>query len=226
MAPPLVLVVDDEPDLVELVTLTLSRMQLATLFRGRRRRREEAAQGPALRSVPDRHALAGRRRPRPARMDDSALPAACPAPSSPRTATSSPRCARSSSARSISCRSRSTSASCARIVSTRAQARRSRGDAGASTRTSAQLIGSGPSMDRLREMILRVSRSQAPVHISGESGTGKELVARMIHGSGPRAEGPFVPVNCGAIPSRAHGERILRPQARQFHGRGGRQGRA
>jgi two-component system response regulator PilR (NtrC family) len=46
-----------------------------------------------------------------------------------------------------------------------------------------------------------VARSQAPVHISGESGTGKELVARMIHGSGPRAEGPFVPVNCGAIPS-------------------------
>jgi two-component system response regulator PilR (NtrC family) len=56
-------------------------------------------------------------------------------------------------------------------------------------------------MDRLREMILRVSRSQAPVHIYGESGTGKELVARMIHRSGPRAEGPFVPVNCGAIPS-------------------------
>ena len=56
-------------------------------------------------------------------------------------------------------------------------------------------------MDRLREMILRVSRSQAPVHIYGESGTGKELVARMIHSSGPRAEGPFVPVNCGAIPS-------------------------
>jgi len=39
------------------------------------------------------------------------------------------------------------------------------------------------------------------VHISGESGTGKELVARMIHASGPRADGPFVPVNCGAIPS-------------------------
>jgi two-component system response regulator PilR (NtrC family) len=56
-------------------------------------------------------------------------------------------------------------------------------------------------MERLREMIVRVARSQAPVHISGESGTGKELVARMIHGSGPRADGPFVPVNCGAIPS-------------------------
>jgi two-component system response regulator PilR (NtrC family) len=63
------------------------------------------------------------------------------------------------------------------------------------------LIGSTPAMDRLRELIQRVARSQAPVHISGESGTGKELVARMIHASGPRADGPFVPVNCGAIPS-------------------------
>ena len=64
-----------------------------------------------------------------------------------------------------------------------------------------QLIGSAPAMERLREMIVRVARSQAPVHIYGESGTGKELVARMIHAPGPRAEGPFVPVNCGAIPS-------------------------
>jgi two-component system, NtrC family, response regulator PilR len=74
-------------------------------------------------------------------------------------------------------------------------------DASISTRSGTQLIGHAPAMERLREMILRVARSQAPVHISGESGTGKELVARMIHASGPRAEGPFVPVNCGAIPS-------------------------
>ncbi len=64
-----------------------------------------------------------------------------------------------------------------------------------------RLIGDSEPMQRLREMIDRVSRSQAPVHISGESGTGKELVARLVHDSGPRAEGPFVPVNCGAIPS-------------------------
>jgi two-component system, NtrC family, response regulator PilR len=64
-----------------------------------------------------------------------------------------------------------------------------------------QLLGSSAVMEHLREMIGRVARSQAPVHISGESGTGKELVARMIHESGARREGPFVAVNCGAIPT-------------------------
>jgi two-component system response regulator PilR (NtrC family) len=56
-------------------------------------------------------------------------------------------------------------------------------------------------MQNLREVIARVSRSQAPVHIYGESGTGKELVAKLIHESGPRRDSPFVPVNCGAIPT-------------------------
>jgi two-component system response regulator PilR (NtrC family) len=64
-----------------------------------------------------------------------------------------------------------------------------------------RLLGRSPAMDQLREMISRVARSQAPVHIFGESGTGKELVARMIHESGARHEGPFVAVNCGAIPT-------------------------
>jgi len=64
-----------------------------------------------------------------------------------------------------------------------------------------RLIGSSNAMQQLREIIARVARSQAPVHIFGESGTGKELVARLIHESGPRAEGPFVAVNCGAIPT-------------------------
>jgi two-component system response regulator PilR (NtrC family) len=64
-----------------------------------------------------------------------------------------------------------------------------------------RLLGSSPAMQHMREMIARVARSQAPVHISGESGTGKELVAKLIHESGPRRDGQFVPVNCGAIPT-------------------------
>jgi two-component system response regulator PilR (NtrC family) len=68
-------------------------------------------------------------------------------------------------------------------------------------RTTFKLLGDSKPMQQLRQMIAKVARSQAPVHVSGDSGTGKELVARLIHESGPRADGPFVPVNCGAIPS-------------------------
>lgn len=64
-----------------------------------------------------------------------------------------------------------------------------------------RLLGSSPTMTTLREMIEKVARSQAPVHIYGESGTGKELVAHLIHDASARREGPFAPVNCGAIPS-------------------------
>ncbi|MDD5376132.1 sigma-54 dependent transcriptional regulator [Acidithiobacillus sp.] len=63
-----------------------------------------------------------------------------------------------------------------------------------------RLVGDAPVMQRLREDIRRVARSNAPVHITGESGTGKELAARAIHASGPRHDKPFVAVNCGAIP--------------------------
>ncbi|MCC2637624.1 MAG: two-component response regulator PilR [Moraxellaceae bacterium] len=64
-----------------------------------------------------------------------------------------------------------------------------------------RLLGRSPTMSELREKIQKLARSQAPVYISGESGTGKELVARLIHELGPRVEKPFVPVNCGAIPT-------------------------
>ena len=64
-----------------------------------------------------------------------------------------------------------------------------------------QLIGDTAIMKHLKQTILKLARSQAPVFINGESGTGKELVAKLIHYKGPRAELPFVPVNCGAIPS-------------------------
>ena len=63
------------------------------------------------------------------------------------------------------------------------------------------LLGDSEPMRRLRGMIAKVSRSQAPIYISGESGTGKELVARLIHHQSMRTEGPFVPVNCGALPT-------------------------
>ena len=64
-----------------------------------------------------------------------------------------------------------------------------------------RLLGESEAMHHVRDLIDKVARSQAPVHISGESGTGKELVARLIHETGPRKDAPFVPVNCGAIPA-------------------------
>jgi len=63
------------------------------------------------------------------------------------------------------------------------------------------LLGESEAMKKTRATITKVARSQAPIYISGESGSGKELVARLIHTKGPRANKPFVPVNCGAIPS-------------------------
>jgi two-component system response regulator PilR (NtrC family) len=64
-----------------------------------------------------------------------------------------------------------------------------------------RLLGETPAIEAVRAMIRKVARSQAPVHISGETGAGKELIARLIHESGPRAAKPFVPVNCGAVPA-------------------------
>jgi two-component system, NtrC family, response regulator PilR len=64
-----------------------------------------------------------------------------------------------------------------------------------------QLLGQSADIEHIRKTIGKLARSQAPVYISGESGTGKELVARLIHLQGPRAEAPFIAVNCGAIPA-------------------------
>lgn len=63
----------------------------------------------------------------------------------------------------------------------------------------AGLIGRSRSMIELYNEIARVAPSRSTVLVTGESGTGKELVARAIHDNSPRAEGPFVPVNCGAL---------------------------
>ncbi|MCS6944512.1 MAG: sigma-54 dependent transcriptional regulator [Sutterellaceae bacterium] len=64
----------------------------------------------------------------------------------------------------------------------------------------ARLIGESAAMRQLRAMIVRLANSMAPVAIYGESGSGKELVARAIHEQSTRRAGPFVAVNCGAIP--------------------------
>lgn len=63
-----------------------------------------------------------------------------------------------------------------------------------------ELLGASPAMQQVRAMIEKLARSQAPVYISGESGSGKEVAARLIHARSARSAGPFVPVNCGAIP--------------------------
>ena len=62
------------------------------------------------------------------------------------------------------------------------------------------LLGESKLLRQALEMIEKLARSQAPVHVTGESGTGKEVAARTIHRKSARADGPFVAVNCGAIP--------------------------
>lgn len=69
------------------------------------------------------------------------------------------------------------------------------------TSSAPALPGQSKCMQTLNHQIKKVARSQAAVHISGESGSGKELVARQIHQLSPRCNGPFIPVNCGAIPT-------------------------
>ena len=63
-----------------------------------------------------------------------------------------------------------------------------------------RLLGDSTAMVQVRGLVEKVARSMAPVLVHGESGTGKELVARAIHDCSPRTAGPFVAVNCGAIP--------------------------
>jgi DNA-binding NtrC family response regulator len=66
--------------------------------------------------------------------------------------------------------------------------------------TTEQIIGSSEAIQRVRQLIDRVAASDARVLIMGENGTGKELVARWLHDKSARAAGPFVEVNCAAIP--------------------------
>jgi transcriptional regulator with PAS, ATPase and Fis domain len=63
------------------------------------------------------------------------------------------------------------------------------------------LIGEHPLIQKITLLVRKVAATEATILIMGESGTGKELVARAVHGQSPRADRPFIPVNCGAIPA-------------------------
>ena len=63
-----------------------------------------------------------------------------------------------------------------------------------------RLIGASDGMTRVKEHVVRVAGTQTTVLIQGESGTGKEVIARLVHELSDRAKGPFIPINCGAIP--------------------------
>ncbi|MDJ0765092.1 MAG: sigma 54-interacting transcriptional regulator [Myxococcota bacterium] len=66
----------------------------------------------------------------------------------------------------------------------------------------AGIVGRSPAMQRVMDMIDRIALTDVPIYIFGASGTGKELVAKAIHAQSERAEHPFLPVNCGALPTQ------------------------
>ncbi|MBV9621997.1 MAG: sigma-54-dependent Fis family transcriptional regulator [Gammaproteobacteria bacterium] len=200
MTEPLVLVVDDEPDLLELVSLTLSRMNLKT--------RTAADLATARRLLKgERFALC---------LTDMKLPDGngldlvafiqehhAGTPVAVITAHGNVESAvRALKLGAFDFVSKPLDLAVLRkLVGSAIKLGETTEDATTLTLRGPRLLGGSAQMQQLRELIGRVARSQAPVHIWGESGTGKELVARMIHESGARREGPFVAVNCGAIPT-------------------------
>jgi DNA-binding NtrC family response regulator len=80
------------------------------------------------------------------------------------------------------------------------------------------LIGKSPPMRQLYQNISRVAATDAPVLVSGESGTGKELVARTLHDLSPRRDGPFLALNCAAIPPTLMESEILGHEKGAFTG--------
>ncbi len=198
MPKPTVLIVDDEPDLVELISLTLERMDLATASAG--------TLAAARRLIDDRPfdlCLADMRLPDGDGLDlvewiaeqHPRLPVAVVTAHGNVTAA-----VRALKAGAFDFVSKPLDLGVLRRLVSSAIRLNAR-DLDETARLGPRLIGGSPQMASLRALIARVARSQAPVHISGESGTGKELVARLIHEGGARREGPFVPVNCGAIPT-------------------------
>ncbi|MDX9819780.1 MAG: sigma-54 dependent transcriptional regulator, partial [Desulfococcus multivorans] len=88
------------------------------------------------------------------------------------------------------------------------------------------LVGSGPAMQEVISLVHRVAPTPWTVLISGETGTGKELIARLVHLLGPSSDGPFVEVNCGAIPENLFESELFGHEKGAFTGAAGtRRGR-
>jgi two-component system, NtrC family, response regulator PilR len=197
---PVVLIVDDEPDLLELVSLTLSRMHVATQTAA-----DIATARRLLQTESFDLCLTDMRLPDGNGLDlvawiqenRASLPVAVI------TAHGNVESAvRALKLGAFDFVSKPLDLGVLRkLVGSALKLRSGFGDATTLTMQGPRLIGQSAAMQQLREMIARVARSQAPVHIFGESGTGKELVAQLIHEAGARREGDFVAVNCGAIPT-------------------------
>jgi two-component system response regulator PilR (NtrC family) len=198
MADTRVLIVDDEPDLVELVALTLARMGLASASTGTLRDAQKQLLAESFDLV-----LCDMRLPDGDVLDllewmQARLPGL---PCAVITAHGNVETAvRALKLGAFDFVSKPLNLAELRRMITSALKLAGRPDEDGFSWRGPRLLGRSAPMQQLREMIARVARSQAPVHIAGESGTGKELVARLIHLSGPRSEGPFIAVNCGAIP--------------------------
>ena len=202
MTQPTVLIVDDEPDLLELVSLTLGRMNLET-----RTAADVASARKLLKAQPFDLCLTDMRLPDGDGLDLLAwMQANCPAvPVAMITAHGNVELAvKALKLGAFDFVSKPLDLTVLRKLvgsAIRLNTANTANTAEVTGQHPPRLLGSSPAMQAVRDMISRVSRSQAPVHIYGESGTGKELVARQIHDSGSRSEGAFVPVNCGAIPT-------------------------
>ena len=200
MSKPVVLIVDDEPDLLELVSLTLSRMQVET---------QSAHDIASARRLLQAHSfdlcLTDMRLPDGNGLDlvDWIQEHRAAVPVAVISAHGNVELAvRALKLGAFDFVSKPLDLGVLRkLVGSALKLRPGADGATTLTMQGPRLIGRSPAMQQLREMIARVARSQAPVHICGESGTGKELVAQLIHESGARREGRFVPVNCGAIPT-------------------------
>ena len=89
----------------------------------------------------------------------------------------------------------------------------------AARRGAPQIVGEDAKLKQVTMALQRAATTDATVLLEGESGTGKELFARALHALSPRADGPFVAINCAAIPENAARDRALRPREGRVHRR-------